>query len=219
MKCHYCGTQTDQIFCHHCGTRQHPAQEGEIPETSAAAPEEEFEWKPFENGQLVHELPIFPNYYYGEEAPDGVEEMSGSMPGQMAASAPLIQLPTGRGLWKMVLLGILTLGIYPTVIWSRMVTELNLAASRHDGKRTMPYLAMMLLVPLTLTVYMFVWFHGFCRRVGNELQRRRIDYTFGARDFWLWNILGSLILVGPFVYIHKLMKAMNLINGDFNVNG
>ena len=57
------------------------------------------------------------------------------------------------------------------------------------------------------------------RRVGDELRRRNIDYQFGAKTFWLWNVLGSLILVGPFVFVHKLMKAMNRINGDFNRRG
>ena len=28
---------------------------------------------------------------------------------------------------------------------------------------------------------------------------------FNATDFWLWNILGSLIVVGPFIYVHKLL--------------
>jgi hypothetical protein len=53
----------------------------------------------------------------------------------------------------------------------------------------------------------------------NELVRRGIKYDFGASDFWLWNILGSLIFVGPFIYIHKRMKAMNLINADYNQKG
>ena len=126
---------------------------------------------------------------------------------------------TGRGLAKMFFLGILTLGIYPTVIWSRIVTELNLAASRYDGKRTMPYFAMCILAPITLGIYLPVWFHGFCSRVGDELKRRKIDYQFGAKTFWLWNVLGSLILVGPFIFVHKLMKAMNRINEDFNRRG
>ena len=119
----------------------------------------------------------------------------------------------------MFFLGILTLGIYPTVIWSRIVTELNLAASRYDGKRTMPYFAMCILVPITLGIYLPVWFHGFCRRIGDELKRRNIDYQFGPKTFWLWNVLGSLILVGPFIFVHKLMKAMNRINEDFNRRG
>jgi len=102
------------------------------------------------------------------------------------------------------------------VIWSRIVTEINIAASRHDGRRTMPYFAMLMLSPVTLGILPLVWFHNFCCRVGDELKYRRINYTFGPKAFWLWGVLGSLILVGPFVFVHKLMKAMNKINDDFN---
>ncbi len=137
----------------------------------------------------------------------------------LPAQSPAIQLPTKRGLGKMILFGILTLGIYPLVIWSRMVTELNLAASRHDGKRTMPYFAAFYLAPVTLGIFNIVWMHKFCNRIGAELERRGIDYSFGAKTFWLWNVLGSFILVGPFIFIHKLLKSMNQINGHFNLYG
>lgn len=136
---------------------------------------------------------------------------------QTCASA--LQLPVGRSLLKMILLGLITAGIYPTVIWSRIVTELNIAASRNDGKRTMPYFGMMMLTPITFGVFSFVWMHRFCNRVGNQLKFRSCDYRFGARDFWLWCMLGSLILVGPFVFVHKLMKSMNLINAHYNTCG
>ena len=127
-----------------------------------------------------------------------------------------LTLPTKRSLAKMFFLGIITLGIYPVVIWSRIVTELNIAASRHDGRRTMPYFAMVTLTPVTLGILPLVWMHNFCCRIGDELNFRRINYRFAPRDFWLWNVLGSLILVGPFIFIHKLMKAMNMVNDDFN---
>ena len=127
-----------------------------------------------------------------------------------------LTLPTKRSLAKMFFLGIITLGIYPVVIWSRIVTELNIAASRHDGRRTMPYFAMVTLTPVTLGILPLVWMHNFCCRIGDELNFRRINYRFAPRDFWLWNVLGSLILVGPFVFVHKLMKAMNMVNDDFN---
>ena len=28
-----------------------------------------------------------------------------------------------------------------------------------------------------------------------------------------------LTVIGPFVFTHKLMKSMNLMNGDFNLHG
>ncbi len=133
--------------------------------------------------------------------------------------APRVQFAANRGLIKMILLGLVTFGIYDIVIWCKIVTELNVAASRYDGRRTMPYLAMTTLMPWTLGIVSFVWYHNVCDRIGNELRRRGLDYKFGAGTFWLWNVLGSFILVGPFVFVHKFMKAMNMINRDFNVNG
>lgn len=135
------------------------------------------------------------------------------------ATENALKLPVGRSLVKMILLGLITLGIYPTVIWSRIVTELNISASRRDGKLTVPYFGMLILAPFTLAVFPVVWMHRFCNRVGNQLVIRNCDFRFGARDFWLWGVLGSLILVGPFVFTHKLMKSMNLINGHYNTTG
>ena len=53
----------------------------------------------------------------------------------------------------------------------------------------------------------------------SEMTRRGIPGNFGAKDFWLWGILGSLIIVGPFIYTHKLLSSMNKICADFNMRG
>lgn len=202
MKCDYCGAEVSEgkSYCLQCGARM--VWEQELPVS-------------VEEPLFVNDLPEIP----AAAAPVAVAAPPAPKPARPVSRAPRLQLPTKRGLCKMIFLGILTLGIYPTVIWSRIVTELNLAASRYDGKRTMPYFAMMMLTPVTLGIFAFVWMHRFCRRIGEELQRRRIDCKFGPSTFWLWNILGSLILVGPFVFLHKLMKAMNRINADFNARG
>lgn len=113
-------------------------------------------------------------------------------------------------------LGLITLGIYPTVIYSHLSGEINLIASRYDGKRTMHYLGTLLLAEITLGIVPLVWNHRLAARIGTELNRRGIGYNFAAKHFWLWNVLGSLILVGPFIYTHKLMKAMNLLCENYN---
>ena len=133
--------------------------------------------------------------------------------------APRIQLQTNRGLLKFILLSIVTLGIYGIVTYCKMVTDLNIAASRYDGKRTMPYMAMCSLAPITLGILPLVWMNNLSARIGDEVRRRGYDYKFGAADFWLWNVLGSLIIVGPFIYCHKLLKSMNMINESFNIYG
>ena len=131
----------------------------------------------------------------------------------------MLKLPADRSFVKMVLLGLLTIGIYPAIIWSQMVTELNIVAGRNDGKRTMPYFGMLILAPFTLFVFFFVWMHKFCNRVGGQLEFRKCECKFGARDFWIWGVLGCLILVGPFIFTNKLIKAMNSINSHYNACG
>lgn len=133
---------------------------------------------------------------------------------------PVLQLRTNRGLAKYWLLGAITFGIYPLVVESHISEELNLVVTPHDGRTTMHFCLIFFIFSwLTLNIAPIVWLHRTSDRMGNELKRRGIDYAFGASDFWLWGVLGSLIIIGPFVYVHKRMKAMNLINADYNEKG
>lgn len=220
MKCDYCGAvvPAGEMFCRNCGTRQKSAPVQEPVAVTVAPPTEEELYFEFPEIHIPEDLPP-PAPPTPQPAPRTAYVPYGAPEQGYVRKSPMLRLPTERGLTKMFFLGILTLGIYPIVIWSRIVTELNIAVSRYDGERTMSYFGMVLLAPFTLMIYPLVWIHGFCRRMGTELKRRGIGYEFGASTFWLWNVLGSLIVVGPFVFIHKLMKAMNMINRDFNVNG
>lgn len=135
-------------------------------------------------------------------------------------TAPVGQLKTNRGLLKFILLSIITLGIYPLVFYSVISTDINVIASRYDGKKTMHYCLLLFLIgPITLGIAYLVWFHNISKRIGSELSRRGNSYNFGAGTFWLWCVLGSFILVGPLVYLHKLSKAMNLLVKHYNING
>ena len=113
---------------------------------------------------------------------------------------PARQLKTNRSLLKYILLSIITLGIYGIVV--------------------MHYcLVFFIFSWLTLGIVPLVWSHRISKRIGAELARRGINYKFGAGTFWGWNVLGELIIVGPFIYCHKLLTAMNLLCNDYNVRG
>ena len=130
------------------------------------------------------------------------------------------QLKTNRSLLKLILLSAITFGIYAIVVFSGMSEAVNTVASRYDGKKTMHFCLLCFLVgPITFGIADFVWYHRISARIGAELSRRGIEYSFGARDFWLWSVLGSLIIVGPFIYLHKLCKATNLMCESYNETG
>lgn len=134
--------------------------------------------------------------------------------------APVGQLPTNRSLGKLILLSLVTLGIYGIIFMSAVGEDINAIASRYDGKRTMHYCLLVFVIsPLTLGIAGVVWCHKISNRIGSELQRRGIDYDFDAGTFWLWEVLGSLIIVGPFVYLAKLCRAMNELCENYNKLG
>ena len=73
--------------------------------------------------------------------------------------------------------------------------------------------------PITGGIANLVWNHRICNRMGTELSRRGLPYKISASTFWLWGILGSLIIVGPLVFLSKFCKAMNFLASDYNTYG
>lgn len=135
-------------------------------------------------------------------------------------SRPVAPLRTQRGLLKYVLLGLVTFSIYDIWQMSEVGDSLNLLAFKRDGKHTMHYCLMFFLVGwVTLGIGWLVWYHRVSDRIGEEQAARGLPVTVTASTFWLWGILGSLIAVGPFIYIYKLLHAMNDLSADYNVRG
>lgn len=135
-------------------------------------------------------------------------------------AAPVGQRKTNRGLLKFLLLGLITFGIYPIVVMTESTNTLNLAASRYDGKKTMHFLLLLFFWEiLSFGIVGLVWSHRMSNRIGDELQRRGYSRDLSASDFWLWGVLGSIIIVGPFIYLYKYLHAMNTLAADYNARG
>ena len=133
---------------------------------------------------------------------------------------PTRQLKTDRQLGMFILLSLVTLGIYAIVFYTFLGEDVNTIASKHDGKKSMHYcLVVFLIAPFTLGIGLLVWIHNLCNRIGSELRRRGINYEFSAQTFWLWGVLGSFIVVGPFIFIYKLCEAMNELCRHYNATG
>lgn len=130
------------------------------------------------------------------------------------------KLSTDRSLLKFVLLNIITLGIYGIVVLSNISNDINTIAQKYDNKHTMHYcLIVFLLSWLTLGIASLVWFHRLSERIGNEQVRRGLEHKMSTETFWGWYFLGSFIIVGPFIYMHKLLHSMNELCADYNMRG
>ena len=128
------------------------------------------------------------------------------------------KLQTNRSMWKLMLLTVLTLGIYPILFFIPFSFDLDKIAPKRDGTKTMNFLLAYLLSFLTLSIVMDIWQYQIAARIGEALEMREIDYEFSTSDFWLWFFFGSFFLVGPFIYYYKMCKAMNLLCRHYNEN-
>jgi len=129
-------------------------------------------------------------------------------------------LKTNRSLIKYILLSIITFGIYGIIVMTGIGSDINAIAGRYDKKKTMNFcLVAFIFSWLTLGIVPLIWYHKLSNRIDDELYRRKVYYPFGASTFWGWSVLGSFIIIGPFVYIHKLFTAMNELSADYNARG
>ncbi len=185
---------------------------------------------PAEDAAVVEETdfqePVAPTYVEAtNEAPveEPAEEVAPIEVTTHHESEPFVPkklLPINRGLAKFFLLSMVTLGIYGIVVLTQISSEINTVATRYDGRKTTNYLWFFFLWGwLTGGIAFLVWFHNLSNRIGNELQRRQIPYSFSASDYWLWCVLGSFVGFLPLVYTHKLLTAMNMLNADYNQKG
>lgn len=134
---------------------------------------------------------------------------------------PTVKLRENRSFWKVFLLNIVTLGIYGIFVYSHISKEINTIATPHDGRHTMHYcIVLFLLSWLTLGIFPLIWNHKLASRIAGELRRRGIVYSYGPGTFWGWGFFGALLLgIGPLIYLAKLLKAMNFLCHDYNING
>ncbi len=139
---------------------------------------------------------------------------------QMPRANVYANMKTNRSMVLFYVFTFLTFGIYSLYFFSVLGSDVNFICEKRDGKRQMNYLiAIWLLGSITLGIVPLVWHTTLAERIGMEAKSRGINTNFNGGSFWLWDILGCLIIIGPFVYMYKLCKVMNMICEDYNQKG
>ena len=126
------------------------------------------------------------------------------------------KLQENRSMWKLMILSIFTLGIYSIIFFIPFSFDLDKIHPNKDHSKGLNYLWAFILAHFTGSIVLAVWHHMTASKVEEALIARHINYKFGTNEFWKFYILGSFIVVGPFIYYHKLCKAMNLLCEDYN---
>ena len=125
-----------------------------------------------------------------------------------------------RGLVKIVLLSIITFGIYGLIHVCGIVKDLNKCRQGHgETKKSMNPIGVVFLSVITLGIVPIVWGHRLTKRMSDELEYRDISYSLKVWHYWVYEILLCETVVCPIIYLHKLIKASNLINKHHNTYG
>ena len=128
------------------------------------------------------------------------------------------KLKTDRKMWKLMLFHCLTFGTYGIFFFIPFSFDLDRVAPKPDRTKTMNFLFAYILSLLTFSIVMIIWHYQIAKRIEEALEARQIEYDFKTSAFWLWYVLGSFFIVGPFIYFHKLCQAMNLLCASYNEN-
>ena len=129
-----------------------------------------------------------------------------------------MKMKENRTLLVLILLSIVTFGIYPLFFWHGYSRDMN-AVCEGDGRNTRGILARIVFSLLTFGIYDLVWMYGAGERISINSQRRNLPNNTTGGNVLLWYILGSLIIVGPFIALHKLICGLDQICADYNRNG
>lgn len=129
-----------------------------------------------------------------------------------------MSLRTDRGLLKLILLTVITFGIYGLYFTYKFAADMNVACNG-DGKHTRGLLAQILLNIITLGIYSFFWMYGVGERINTACVRAGIPSRCTGGSLLLWEIFGSLIVVGPFVAMHKMIHGLNDVCALYNSRG
>ncbi len=127
-------------------------------------------------------------------------------------------MKTDRNMWLLILLNMVTCGIYGIIFWYKYAEDVNVVC-KQDGKTTMNYFLMLLLTMLTCGIYGFIWQYQVLERVYQAGARYQVNTKMTGGMYLLWTLLGSCIVVGPFIALNGLCEDMNNICAQYNRYG
>ena len=121
-----------------------------------------------------------------------------------------MQVKTNRSFIGLIVLSIITLGIYPLFFWHGYVRDVNTICAG-DGKNTHGILAAILLSIITLGIYGLVWTYGMQKRLQENASRYNAGVISGGGTVLLWDTVGLMLfglggLIGLYIQVDSLNR-------------
>lgn len=124
-------------------------------------------------------------------------------------------MKTNRSLLMLIILSAITFGIYPLFFWSKYASDMNIVC-QGDNRHTRGILARIIFSAITFGIYELVWMYNVGERISFNAHKRGLHCNVSGTSILLWFILGSFIIVGPFIALHKMLSGLNNLCYAYN---
>lgn len=139
-------------------------------------------------------------------------ELNGSF--AQTADGSARPLKDNRGVIKLFLLSLITLGIYNIYFISRLAKDLNIACE-YDGKKTRGVIALVLLSIITFGIYPIIWQLSVVSRIDYGARHYGVKSSISLISYILWNTIGAIIC-GSLIAAVKMYRTMNRLCAEYN---
>ncbi len=124
-------------------------------------------------------------------------------------------LRTDRKFIVILLLSVITFGIYGLYLYHKMAQEANIVDA--PGKRVGGLAALIFFSIITFGIYSLYWNYRICEKFGSVVRTLTGQQPRITGGGWLlWSILGAFIIVGPLVAAVKQIHLWNDANFLYN---
>jgi len=120
-----------------------------------------------------------------------------------------------RGLAKVIILSIITFGIYAYYWIYKLAQDVN-TICEGDGKQTSGLLKYILFGIITLGIYQLIWLYMLGDRLHDNAAKYNLTFKENGGTILLWLILGSIIVVGPIIALYIVIKNTNALANEYN---
>jgi len=124
-------------------------------------------------------------------------------------------MTTDRTFARVLILSILTLGIYLLYLTEIMAENTNIACSR-DGKRTWGVGPLLLLSIVTLGIFPIIWHCQIIRRFRHCCEKHGVTCRITIKFYLIWTLVGAPIIIGPMIAWARYLKGYNQVCVIFN---
>lgn len=121
-----------------------------------------------------------------------------------------------RALWKYIVFGLLTFGIYNFYFIYKMAQDVN-TMCEGDGKKSSGLIVFILLSYLTFGIYALIWYYSLANRLAENAPRYELKFSENGTTVLMWHIFGMLLCgIGAYVAMHILIKNTNAMAKAYN---